>query len=103
MLVSTDIRISETGAGLHCRRGERTGEPSKPAEMRSHRAQRQHMFVSCLGKLSRYLVEPGFSAAASFAFCMIVVLPFGSRRGTPTVPVYRLPATAPTSCRSMQT
>jgi hypothetical protein len=60
------------------------------------------MFVSCLGNLSRYLAEPGFSAAASFAICMMPVLPFGSRRGTPIAPVYRLPATAP-SYRSTQT
>ena len=60
------------------------------------------MFVSCLGKLSPYLAEPGFSAAASFAICMIAVLPFGSRHGTPIAPVHRLPMTAP-SCRSTQT
>jgi hypothetical protein len=60
------------------------------------------MFVSCLGKLSRYLAEPGFSAAASLAFCTLAVLRFGSRRGTPIAPVYRLPMTAP-SCRSTQT
>jgi hypothetical protein len=60
------------------------------------------MFGSCLDKLSQYLAEPGFSAAASFATYMIAVLPFGSRRGTPIAPVYRLPMTAP-SCRSALT
>jgi hypothetical protein len=60
------------------------------------------MFVSCLGKSSPYLVERGFSAAASLAFFVMAGLSFGSQRGTPIANVYRLRMTAP-SYRSTQT
>src|SRR5438445_2814707 len=101
MLVGTDSRITETGAEPHCRRVRASIEQ---ARLKCDRVgpSDKHMFVSCQGKLSQYLAELGLSAAASFAICMIAVLPSGSRRGTPIAPVYRLPMPAP-SCRYAQT